>query len=651
MGLLDVPKRIFVGRPIRSEDMGHTLLPKKLALPVFSSDALSSVAYATEEILLVLALGGLAFFSSAKFVALGVVVLFAIVTVSYRQTVREYPNGGGAYIVAHENVSQNAGLVAASSLMIDYVLTVSVSIAAGVYAIYSAAPDLERHRVAIALGFVLFITLMNLRGVKESGTFFAIPTYGFVLGIFVMLAVGLVKILTGHHLHAESEHIALVREAKVGGLYTMFLLLRAFASGCTALTGVEAISNGVPAFKKPQAENAAKTLLMMASLAVAMFAGITALALAAHVHVSENIPHASLVSQVAGAVFGAKSVGFYYIQGFTAAILILAANTAYQDFPRLASILAQDRYLPRQLHNRGDRLVFSNGVVLLAFFAGLLIYVFDAEVSRLIQLYIVGVFVSFTLSQIGMVRHWNAKLRDDPSADRGEINRSRMLNTLGAAATAVVLVIVLMVKFTHGAYIVVITVPILFTIMRGIHKHYARVAAELRLASTRPVLPARNHAVVLVSQVHNPTLRALNYAKSIKPHTLTALYVEVDPDETRKLVADWDRAGIDVDLKVVASPYREVTKPVLDYVRRLRENGGDRDVVTVVIPEYVVGKWWEQLLHNQSALRIKAFLLFQPGVMVTSVPWHLSSAPEPEEEVVDASVGAPAGPAKPPVDG
>jgi amino acid transporter len=648
MGLLDVPKRIFVGRPIRSEDMGHTLLPKKLALPVFSSDALSSVAYATEEILLVLALGGLAFFSSAKFVALGVVVLFAIVTVSYRQTVREYPSGGGAYIVAHENVSQNAGLVAASSLMIDYVLTVSVSIAAGVYAIYSAAPGLEKHRVSIGLGFVVFITLMNLRGVKESGTFFAIPTYGFVVGIFVMLALGFAKMLTGGHLHAESEHLALVREAKVGGLYTMFLLLRAFASGCTALTGVEAISNGVPAFKKPQAENAAKTLLMMAVLAVTMFAGITALALAAHVHVSEGVAHTSVVSQIASAVFGAKSVGFYYIQAFTAAILILAANTAYQDFPRLASILAQDRYLPRQLHNRGDRLVFSNGVVLLAFFAGLLIYVFDAEVSRLIQLYIVGVFVSFTLSQIGMVRHWNAKLRDDPHADRGEINRSRALNCLGAAATAVVLVIVLLVKFMHGAYIVVITVPILFAIMKGIHSHYARVAAELRLASTRPVLPARNHAVVLVSQLHNPTLRALNYAKSIKPHTLTALYVEVDAEETRKLIADWDRAGIDVDLKVVASPYREVTKPVLDYVRRLRQSGGDRDVVTVVIPEYVVGKWWEQLLHNQSALRIKAFLLFQPGVMVTSVPWHLSSSPEPEEAVVDATVGAPAGPAKSP---
>ncbi|MEN3273961.1 MAG: hypothetical protein V7636_2722 [Actinomycetota bacterium] len=646
MGFLDIPKRIFVGRPLRTEDMGHTLLPKKLALPVFSSDALSSVAYATEEILLVLGTAGVAFLTSTPWIAAAVVALFAIVTVSYRQTVREYPNGGGAYIVAHENVSPNAGLVAGSSLMIDYVLTVSVSIAAGVYAMYSAVHSLKPHRVEIALAFVLFITLMNLRGVKESGTFFAIPTYGFVAGIVVMLGVGFVRMATGAHLVAATSKDVLPVEHHVMGLAVVFLLLRAFSSGCTALTGVEAISNGVPAFKKPQAENAAKTLLMMAFLAVTMFVGITAMAILTHVHAHEGMEQ-SVVAQIASAVFGAKSLGFYYIQIFTAAILILAANTAYQDFPRLASILAEDRYLPRQLHNRGDRLVFSNGIVLLASFASLLIVLFDAEVSKLIQLYIVGVFVSFTLSQIGMVRHWNTKLRNDPDADRGAINRSKALNSLGAAATAVVLVIVLYSKFAHGAYIVVIAVPLLFLLMKGINRHYVRVAGELRLASTRPVLPARNHAVVLVSQLHNPTLRALNYAKSIHPHTLTALYVEVDPEDTRKLVADWDRAGIDVDLKVVASPFREVTKPVLDYVRRLRQSGGDRDVVTVVIPEYVVGKWWEQLLHNQSALRIKAFLLFQPGVMVTSVPWHLSTAPEPEEPTADPP-GVPAGPVKPP---
>ena len=634
MGLLDIPKRIFVGRPIRSEDMGHTLLPKSLALPVFSSDALSSVAYATEEILLVLALGGLAFFTSTPYVAAGVVLLMIIVTASYRQTVREYPSGGGAYIVAHENLGPTAGLAAASALLIDYVLTVSVSVAAGVFAIYSAVPSLREHKVSISVGFIAFITLLNLRGVKESGRIFAVPTYGFVVGIYAMIAVGFWKIATGGSILSDTAQTHITATHKTGGLLTLLLLLRAFSSGCTALTGVEAISNGVPAFKKPQAENAAKTLLMMAVLAISMFIGITALAIIAKVHAN---PHGedvkSVVAHIAEAVFGAKTFGFYYVQAFTAGILILAANTAFQDFPRLSSILAQDRYLPRQLHNRGDRLVFSNGVVLLALFASLLVIVFDAEVTRLIQLYVVGVFVSFTLSQFGMVRHWNKKLAEDPEADQGAIMRSKVLNALGGSTTALVLVIVLISKFTKGAYIIVIAAPILFFIMRGIHGHYERVARELRLATTRPVLPARNHAIVLVSQLHNPTLRALNYAKSIKPHTLTALYVGVDDAESRNLQEEWDRAGIDVPLKVIASPYREITKPVLDYVRRLREASGDRDVVTVVIPEYVVGKWWEQLLHNQSALRIKAFLLFQPGVMVTSVPWHLSSAPEPEEAV------------------
>jgi amino acid transporter len=595
------------------------------------------VSYATEEVLLALGGGGLAYLTATPWIAAGVVVLFMIITASYRQTVREYPQGGGDYTVAHENVSHNAGLTAASALMIDYVLTVAVSISAGVYAIASAFDEshfVNDHRVTLALGFILFITLMNLRGVKEAGTFFAIPTYGFVLGIMAMLAVGLFKVVTGAELHAQSANLHLP-DQHLAGLAGVFLLLRAFSSGCTALTGVEAIANGVPAFKKPQSENAAKTLLMMSTIAITMFIGITMLAIAADARVSpeHGAGGKSVVAQLAAAVFGDKTVPFYYVQFFTAAILVLAANTAYQDFPRLASILAQDRYLPRQLHNRGDRLVFSNGVVALAAFASLLVVAFDAEVTRLIQLYIVGVFVSFTLGQGGMVLRWTRKMRDPalPPDDRRRMQRSRAINAVGSATTGVVLVIVLFSKFTHGAWIVVVSMPILFALMKAISRHYARVARELRAASTRPVLPARNHAVVLVSQVHNPTLRALNYAKSLHAHTLTALYVEVDEVESRRLQEEWERAGIDVPLKVIASPFREITKPVLDYVRRLREDAGDRDVVTVVIPEYVVGKWWEQLLHNQSALRIKAFLLFQPGVMVTSVPWHLSSAPEPEE--------------------
>ena len=628
MAAPDLLKRILFGRPLRSDAMGHTLLPKKLALPVFSSDALSSVSYATEEVLIVLGAGGLAFLSSTPWIAVGVVVLFMVITASYRQTVREYPSGGGDYVVAHENVSKQAGLVAASALMIDYVLTVAVSISAGVYAMYSAIPSLQEHRVAIALGFITFVTLMNLRGVKEAGTFFAIPTYGFVVGIYAMLAVGGVKVLFGDGIQAASATLELHKTHETGGYLTLFLLLKAFSSGCTALTGVEAIANGVPAFKKPQSENAAKTLLMMSTLAITMFIGITALAMAADVRVThEN--HASVVSQIASAVFGAKSFGFYYVQAFTAAILVLAANTAYQDFPRLASILAHDRYLPGQLRNRGDRLVFSNGIVALALFAGLLVVAFDAEVTKLIQLYIVGVFVAFTLGQGGMVRRWNRKLRDEPNADRGPIIRARTINAVGSATTGVVLVIVLVSKFTHGAWIVVCAMPVLFLTMRAINKHYERVAAELRLESTRPVLPSRNHAVVLVSQLHNPTLRALNYARSLKASTLEAVYVGVDEDGARKLQESWEEANIDITLKILASPYREITKPVLDYIRSIARQS-PRDVVTVIIPEYVVGKWWEQLLHNQSALRIKAFLLFQPGVMVTSVPWHLSTAPEPE---------------------
>lgn len=648
MGLLDIPKRIFVGRPLRSDALGHTLLPKKLALPVFSSDAMSSVSYATEEVLLTLGAGGLAYLTSTPWIALGVIVLFMVITASYRQTVREYPQGGGDYTVAHENVSKNAGVLAASALMIDYVLTVAVSISAGVYALSSAFPDssVAEHRVGIALGFITFITLMNLRGVKEAGTFFAIPTYGFVLGIFAMISVGLFKVATGVHLEAESAHIDLPPDDLMG-LASVFLLLRAFSSGCTALTGVEAIANGVAAFKKPQSENAAKTLLMMSTIAITMFAGITLLAIAADARVDPHGGHGgagrSVVAQLAAAVFGDKTLGFFYVQFFTAGILVLAANTAYQDFPRLASILAQDRYLPRQLHNRGDRLVFSNGVVALAVFASLLVIAFDAEVTRLIQLYIVGVFVAFTLGQGGMVLRWTRKMRTAPPEDRARMQRSRIINAVGSATTGVVLVIVLFSKFTHGAWIVVLAMPVLFGMMKAINGHYQRVAKELRLASTRPVLFARNHAIVLVSQVHNPTLRALNYAKSIKPHTLTALYVEVDEAESRRLQQEWERAGIDVPLKVIASPFREITKPALDYVRRTRKEAGAADVVTVIIPEYVVGKWWEQLLHNQSALRIKAFLLFQPGVMVTSVPWHLSSSPEPETMTGDPPYGAPRG--------
>ncbi len=643
MALRNVPKRVLLGSPMRSDRLEHTLLPKRLALPVFSSDALSSVAYATQEIIVALLIAGTALLHWAGWAAGGVVVLLVVVTISYRQTVKEYPSGGGAYIVAHENLGANAGLIAASALLIDYVLTVSVSVAAGVDAIVSAKGSLAPHAVIMCIGFIAFVTMINLRGLKESGVFFAIPTYGFVVGIYALLATAVVKIAGGAHLVSEAAQYELRPEHVAGaGLATAFLVLRAFASGCTALTGVEAISNGVPAFKKPSSKNASTTLLMMAALSISMFIGITVLAIHLKARYVENVeqlinaPHGyqqkTVVAQIAASVFGDGSFLFFYIQAFTAGILILAANTAFQDFPRLTSILSQDRYLPRQLHNRGDRLVFSNGIFVLAVFASALVYVFDARVTKLIQLYIVGVFVSFTLSQMGMVKHWQKKEREDPTADRAEIRRSKAINAFGAAATFVVFVVVLFAKFTHGAYIVVIAVPILFSIMKGINRHYRRVAVELRAADTRPVLPSRMHAIVLVSQLHNPTLRALNYAKAIRPSTLEALYVAVDEHDSQRLQKEWFDKAIDVPLVIRESPFREVTRPVLEYVRNFPRES-ERDVVTVIIPEFVVGKWWENLLHNQSALALKGRLLFQPGVAVISVPWHLSSSPAPEEPV------------------
>jgi amino acid transporter len=637
-----VAKRLLVGRPIDTADDAHTLLPKRLALPVFSSDPLSSVAYATQEILLVLSLAGLTYFHYSPYLAAGVVLLLVVVTVSYRQTVKEYPSGGGAYIVAHKNIGPTAGLTAASALLIDYVLTVSVSVAAGVAAITSASPGLADHKVAIALGFIAFITVMNLRGVKESGTLFAIPTYGFVLGIYVLIGWAFVKMATGASLVAESAHWTVRSEHSYAGLAVVLLLLRAFSSGCTALTGVEAISNGVPAFKRPKSENAQKTLVIMAFFSISMFIGITALSLITHVHVAEQArnvllpggrplanvavyaPQKTVVAQIAAAVFGAKSFGFYYIQAFTAGILVLAANTAYQDFPRLASILSKDGYLPRQLRSRGDRLVFSNGIFLLAGFASLLIWIFDAEVTRLIQLYIVGVFVSFTLSQWGMVNHWRTKEREDPTYDRAKLQRSKAINAFGACFTFVVLVIVLYSKFTHGAYIVVIAMPLLFMLMRAIHSHYEWVAEEIHVGEVRSVMPARNHAVVLVSSLSVPTVRALNYARSINTHSLHAVCVVVDPEAAARLVDDWNRAKLDIPLVRIASPYRDLTKPLIEYVTRLRGDN-DNDVVTVVVPEFVVRRWWEQLLHGQSALLIKLALLRTPGVVVTNVPWHLNS--------------------------
>jgi amino acid transporter len=626
-------KRLLVGRPMQSERLGHTLLPKKIALPVFASDALSSVAYATQEVLLVLAAGGLALIAYTPWVALAVALLMLVVVASYRQNVHAYPSGGGDYEVTTTNFNAKVGMTVASALMVDYTLTVAVSVSSGVANLASAFPSLNSRVTLIAALTVAAIAILNLRGVRESGTGFAIPTYCFIAVVMLMIVWGGFKLATGHHLHAETAGYAIKSTGTFAGLALVFLILRAFSSGCTALTGVEAISNGVPAFKAPKSKNAATTLALLGGIAVIMFGGVTALALASHVHAGTLIGtptgyvQPTVIAQVGRAVFGFSSPLFYVLQLFTALILVLAANTAFNGFPVLASILARDGYLPRQLHTRGDRLAFSNGILLLSGFAIVLIVAFNASPTRLIQLYIVGVFVSFTCSQTGMIRHWNRLLPDTRDGkQRLRMIRSRAINTIGACVTGAVLVIVVVSKFVDGAWIAVAAMAVIWFTMNGIRRHYAAVARELTPdEEVMLTLPASNIAIVLVSKLHLPTLRALAYARAARPARLEALTVDVDETETQRLRDEWDRIGIPLQLTVVSSPYREITRPVIEYVRRLRRES-PRDIVTVYIPEYVVGHWWEQALHNQSALRLKARLLLERGVVVASVPYQLASA-------------------------
>jgi amino acid transporter len=632
----DVFKRLLVGRPMRSAQLGETLLPKKIALPVFASDALSSVAYATEEILIVLSAGGLALIHYTWYSAAAVAFLMLVVVASYRQNVHAYPSGGGDYEVATNNLGRQAGVTVAAALLVDYVLTVAVSVSSGVANIGSAVPWVNNRPVLVAVVVVLVIMLLNLRGLRESGTAFAVPTYAFMLGIGALVVVGLAKLGSGHDLHASSEHLHYTSAKHYTGLVLVFLLLRSFASGCTALTGVEAISNGVPAFQKPKSKNAATTLALLGGIAVSMFLAITAFAIISHVHAASDPTQLGLASdshpptviaQVGASIFGGDhSLGFYYLQTVTALILVLAANTAFNGFPVLASILARDGYLPRQLHTRGDRLAFSNGILLLAGFAMLLIIAFHASPTRLIQLYIVGVFVSFVNSQTGMIRHWNRHLRTETDqARRRQMQRSRVINSIGAVVTSLVLIIILISKFTEGAWIAVVAMLVLFMMMRGIRRHYDNVRLELAPTDEEALLPSRVHAVVLVSKVHKATLRAVAYARASRPSYLEAVTVDVEPSETEALKAEWESRQIPVPLKILESPYREVTRTILDYVRSIHRQS-PRDLVSVYIPEYVVGHWWEQVLHNQSALRLKSRLLFMPGIMVTSVPYQLQSS-------------------------
>jgi amino acid transporter len=618
---------VLIGKPLPSHEEQHQRLSKKVGLAVFASDAISSTAYATEEILFVIfPLAGYASLRYLNPMAFLVVVLLAIVATSYRQTIRAYPSGGGSYVVARENLGTAPSLVAASSLLVDYVLTVAVSVTAGVAAITSAVTSLENDRVLLCLIAVGILMVANLRGVKESGRLFAFPTYGYVISLTLMLGIGLFRSFSGglHPIPADPERLEEIRKnAEFASSVGIFFLMRAFSSGAVALTGVEAISNGVSAFKKPEAKNAGTTLVWMATILGTLFFGISVLAHRLHPVPSHE---ETVLSQLARHVYGGSGVMYWIMQITTFAILILAANTAYADFPRIASILATDRFLPRQFANRGDRLVFSNGILILSVFATVLIVAFGGDTTRLIPLYAVGVFLAFTLSQSGMVVH-HRRLRHHAW------RRGMVINAVGATATFLVLMVVVISKFTIGAWVPIIVIPIVMTLLWGTHNHYVRVANLLRVhPGWKPALRG-NTVVVLVSAVHRSSLEAIAFAKRLRPDHLVCASA-ADDELASRLREDWERYGMTDDLEIIHSPYREITRPVLAFLDEVEKRYPDCNV-TVVLPELVVERWWEQLLHNQSALALKARLLFRKRTIVASVPLHLS--PEYRDvEPVDA---------------
>ena len=636
-------KRLLVGRALRSDKLGDTLLPKRIALPVFASSNLSSNAYATQEILIVLAVGGIALINSTIWIALAVALIMVVVIMSYRQNVRAYTSGGGDYEVVTKNLGRKPGLIVASSLMVDYIMTVAVSVSAAKDNLISVFPIVGNHGMFVAFALIILITVMNLRGLRDSGFLFAIPAYFFMASIAFVTVWALVKISQGNVLKAESADWTITEQGSIAGIALVFLFARAFSSGCSALTGVEAISNGVPAFRKPKSENAAKTLTLLGIISVSLFMAITLLALKTGVKVTdknenliglpEGAQQKTVIVQISDATFGNFSLGTLIVAVATALILIAAANTAFNGFPVLTSILSQDRFLPRQLHNRGDRLAFSNGILFLGLASAISVYIFDASVTRLIQLYILAVFTSVSFGQLGMIIHWtrNIKLTTDAAA-RSKMVISRTINAIGFVFTFSVLFIVLITKFTTGAWLVVLIIPILITLMGSIYSHYKKVSEELKLDSEdSQTLPSRIHGIVLVSKMHKPTLRAIYYARATRPSTLEAVTVLVDNQDTEDLKADWERLEIPIPLKVLDSPFREVTRPILDYVKNIKRES-PRDVISIFVPQYVVGHWWEQLLHNQSALRLKSRLLFTPGVMVVSVPWQLISSENVKEK-------------------
>jgi amino acid transporter len=601
-------KRLLVGTPIPSHLAHHERLSRVTGLAVLSSDALSSVAYAVDFILVTLIAAGSIAIGYLVPISIVIATLLAIVAFSYRQTIHAYPTGGGAYIVAKENIGATAGLVAAASLLVDYTLTVSVSISAGVLAITSAVPRLDAHRVELCLFFLALLMIGNLRGIRESGRIFAVPTYFFIVSIFVLILAGAYRYFTGALVPLD---LPLPASAGTKPL-TIFLLLTAFANGCTAMTGVEAVSNGVPAFRPPESRNASATLVAMAVLAISMFIGICVLA-----HAYQVMPTAaeSGISQLGRAILGNGSFLYYAVQAATTLILVLAANTAFADFPRLASIVSRDRYLPRQFMNQGDRLAFSNGIIVLSAFAAALIIVFRGDTQSLLPLYMIGVFVSFTLSQAGMVIHW--RHTKEPGWQT-----SAIINGFGAIVTGVVLIIVAVTKTLEGAWIVLLLIPMIVMIFKATRQHYDHVASQLTLRGYTPQPRVHNTVLIPIGGIQRAVVEALRYAETLSDD-VRAVYVDVDAAATDQMKREWATWGGKVQLIVLASPFRSVMEPLLEYIEQT-ENQRPDDYVTVILPEFVPARWWQHLLHNQRALLIKGALLFRPNTVVTSVPFHLA---------------------------
>ena len=629
------PKRWIIGDPLPTAMLEGELLPKRIALPIFASDPLSSVAYAPQELLMILLIGGLAFLSFAPWIAACVILLMIVVVASYRQLVKAYPSGGGDYEVAHKNLGEKAGVVVASALLVDYIMTVAVSVAAGVDNIISALPWLAPERVWLAVGFVVILAAINLRGVRESGKAFAIPTNFFVASVVIMIVVGIFRTVTGDAPIAESADY-LVQGESVAQAALILLLLRSFASGCAALTGVEAIANGVPAFRVPKIKNAQMTLVLMGGIAITLFAGLITMALVSGVHYAESachlvgyvdcetVPQRSLIAQIAAATFGNNTILFFAIQAGTALVLLLAANTAFNGFPLLGSVLARDGYAPKALETRGDRLIYSNGVLVLALMAGIILVVYQADLTLLIQLYIIGVFMSFTLGQSGMVRHWMKLLKTKPDNAKS-IRRSMSINITGAIFTGVVLVVVTITKFTHGAWLVFAIMPILYFLMLGVNRYYRDVAREVEVDDVTTFGAKGDHAIVLVGKMQKPILKALDYAIAARHQSIEAVHVSINEVSTAQLELDWIRQNIHVPLRIINSPYRDLSWPLIQHIREHRAQHGS-EIVTVYLPQYIVGHWWEHALHNHKSRRLKLKLMLEHGVAIALVPWLLDSS-------------------------